>query len=79
MACIILPDSYMFFWIAMFDDFSRIQSRSGALGTSTSWATWVSEVGLVVKKWILGDAEGMKVQVYQVRGVRARKIFGPLV
>eukprot|EP00435_Cladocopium_sp_Y103_P055560 s1173_g18.t1 len=23
-------------------------------------------VGLVVKKWILGDAEGMKVQVYQV-------------
>ena len=74
----------MFFWIAMFDDFSRIQSRSGALGTSTSWATrasffWVSEVGLVVKKWILGDAEGMKVQVYQVRGVRARRIFGPLV
>lgn len=26
-----------------------------------------AEVGLVVKKWILGDAEGLKVQVYQVR------------
>ena len=51
--------------------FCRIH-RSGDFGPSKCLVSDLSaEVGLVVKKWILGDAEGLKVQVYQVRASKS--------